>query len=74
MLAALRAHTGHRFIVDDVSMNDIDVPPLTGHRQVTDAHLLTIAHRHALALLTFDTAIAALAATTGAEVELLTAL
>jgi len=60
----------HRFLVDDVSMLDDDLPDVLGHRQVTDAALLTLARRHGVALVTFDTGIAALAG--GSGVELLT--
>jgi len=37
VLAALRAAAGHRFLTDDVSPCDADVPTIHGHRQVTDA-------------------------------------
>jgi toxin-antitoxin system PIN domain toxin len=61
VLAALRRVDGHRFLADDVSITDRDVPtPLTGHRQVTDAHLLTLARRHRLRLVTFDSGVLAL--------------
>ncbi len=69
VLGSLRALTGHRFLVDDVSMTDIDVPAMSGSRQVSDGHLLTLARRHAVRLVTFDRGILALAATN--EVELL---
>jgi toxin-antitoxin system PIN domain toxin len=73
VLAALRAVDGHRFLVDDVSIGgDDDVPRIVGHRQVTDAHLLTLARRRGVALVTFDAALATLAG--GHGVELLTAL
>lgn len=72
VLVALRAVEGHRFLVDDVSLSDADVPAIVGHRQVTDAHLLTLARRHGVALVTFDVALAALAG--GRDVELLSAL
>ena len=58
MIAALRSHAAHRFIPDDVSICDADVPRLTGHRQVTDAHLLTLARRRGVALVTFDAGLA----------------
>jgi uncharacterized protein len=61
VLASLRAVAGHQFLVDDVSITDADVPSLTGHRQVTDAHLLTLARRHELRLVTFDSGLLALA-------------
>lgn len=71
VLALLRAVGSHRFLVDDVSMTDDDVPPLIGHRQVTDAHLLAIARRHGIRLVTFDGGVRALG---GPDVELLSAL
>jgi toxin-antitoxin system PIN domain toxin len=70
VLSALRSLAGHRFLADDVSLVDPDVPAITGHRQVTDAHLLTLARRHEVNLVTFDAALATLAA--GEGVELLT--
>lgn len=61
VLTSLRASSGHRFLDDDVSLTDADVPAMTGHRQVTDAHLLTLARRHGARLVTFDAALVALA-------------
>lgn len=72
VLEALRAADGHRFFVDDVSLADDDIPTIFGHRQVTDAHLLTLARRRSVRLVTFDTAVATLAE--GADVEVLTTL
>ncbi len=72
VLIALRRIEGHRFLIDDVSLADDDVPTIVGHRQVTDAHLLTLARRHSVRLITFDAAIVALAG--GRDVELLTSL
>ncbi|PRY51998.1 hypothetical protein LY71_101370 [Geodermatophilus tzadiensis] len=72
VLAGLRRAPGHRFLTDDVSMVDADVPPVAGHRQVTDAHLLTLARRHRTGVVTFDAGLAALAGQR--DVELLTAL
>lgn len=72
VLASLRALAGHRFLVDDVSITDPDVPALSGHRQVSDAHLLTLARRHGVRLVTFDSGVLAL--DDGAAVELLSAL
>jgi uncharacterized protein len=71
VLGLLRAAGSHRFLADDVSMTDRDVPPLVSHRQVSDAHLLTLARRHGVRLITFDRGLQTLG---GADVELLTAL
>jgi uncharacterized protein len=71
-LVALRAHDTHRFLVDDVSLGDEDVPTIVGYRQVTDAHLLTLARRHGVRLVTFDAGAQALGGKR--DVELLTAL
>lgn len=72
VLALLRAVGSHRFVADDVSMTDHDVPALVGHRQVTDAHLLALARRHEVPLITFDAGVLALGG--GEDVELLRAL
>ncbi|MGP0100236.1 MAG: TA system VapC family ribonuclease toxin [Solirubrobacteraceae bacterium] len=72
VLAALRAHPDHRFLTDDVSMSDSDVPSIAGYRQVTDAHLLTLARRRGLRLVTFDASILAMG--DGNDVEVLTTL
>lgn len=69
VLTALRSVPGHRFLIDDVSIAAADVPPLAGHRQVSDAHLLVLARRHGTRLVTFDSGIVALAG--GRDVELL---
>jgi predicted nucleic acid-binding protein len=52
------------------SMRPEDVPRLAGHRQVTDAHLLTLARRRGMRLVTFDAAIVALSGERS-DVELL---
>ncbi|MBA2793359.1 MAG: PIN domain-containing protein [Thermoleophilaceae bacterium] len=70
VLSALRDADGHRFLSNEVSLTDHDFPPIVGHRQVTDAMLLTVARREGIRLLTFDSGIAALAE--GRDVELLT--
>lgn len=71
VLAALRGARGHRFLADDVSICDADVPSIAGHRQVTDALLLTLARRNAMPLVTFDAGLRALGGD-GGGVELLT--
>lgn len=71
VLSALRDLGGHRFLVNDVSPTDPDVPPVIGHRQVTDAQLLALARRHGTRVVTFDAGLAALAE--GRDVELLAA-
>lgn len=69
VLALLRAVGNHRFLADDVSIIDDDVPPLVGHRQVSDAHLVTLARRRGVRVITFDGGVRALG---GPDVELLT--
>jgi hypothetical protein len=69
VLASLRGVAGHHFVTDNVSFADADIPRVAGYRQITDAHLLVLARRHGLALLTFDSGLAAMSG--GADVELL---
>ncbi len=72
VLSALRAHDSHRFLDDNVSFGDSDIPKIAGYRQVTDAHLLTLARRRGLRLVTFDAGLLALSG--GRNVELLSVL
>jgi uncharacterized protein len=72
VLSALRARPGHDFLTDDVSLSDGDVPAIAGYRQVTDAHLLTLARRRGVRLVTFDASLLALG--DRHDIELLTAL
>ncbi len=72
VLRSLREIDGHRFLTDDVSPTDGDVPAVHGYRQVTDAHLLTLARRRGVRLVTFDVGVSALVP--DARVELLKAL
>ncbi|HEV3322284.1 MAG TPA: TA system VapC family ribonuclease toxin [Solirubrobacteraceae bacterium] len=72
VLLALRELDGHQFLTDDVSISDGDIPPIAGYRQVTDAHLLTLARRRGMRLVSFDGGVQALSG--GRDVELLTAL
>ena len=67
VLLALCRVGAHRFLANDVSLTDADLPRLTGHRQVTDAQLLTLGRRNGVALVTFDSAIVALAEGTGVD-------
>jgi uncharacterized protein len=71
VLSALREVGAHRFLINDVSLTDADIPPIVGHRQVTDAQLLTLARRHGTRVVTFDAGVRALAE--GQDVELLVA-
>jgi uncharacterized protein len=71
VLAALRGVGRHRFLSDDVSLTDVDVPEITGHRLVTDVHLVVLARRAGARVLTFD---AGLARVAGDDAELLRAL
>ena len=61
VVTALRGARGHRFLVDDVSIADSDVPRISGYRQVTDAHLLALARRRGVRVVTFDAGVLALA-------------
>jgi toxin-antitoxin system PIN domain toxin len=70
VLGALRAAGSHRFVADDVSLTDPDVPAIDGHRQVTDVHLLVLARRAGMRMVTFD---AGLARIGGGDAELLRA-
>jgi len=72
VLSALCARPGHRFLTDDVSVIDSDVPAIAGYRQVTDAHLLTLARRRGVRLVTFDASISSMS--DGNEIEVLTTL
>lgn len=67
VLRDLRGDAGHRFLANDVSMAHDDVPLVGGHRQVTDAVLLTVARRHGVPLVTFDAGLAKLAGGRGVQ-------
>lgn len=51
-IGTLRALPGHRFVADDVDAAAL--PRLTGYKDTTDAHLVTLAKRHGLKLATLD--------------------
>jgi hypothetical protein len=74
LLGHMRALEGHTFWQDDVSPLDDDALPfglVVGYRQVTDAHLLTLARRRGGRLATFDQGITELAPERPREVELI---
>jgi toxin-antitoxin system PIN domain toxin len=72
VLSTLRARPDHRFLADDVSMSDSDMPSIAGYRQVTDAHLLTLARRRGARVVTFDASMLVMG--DGNDVEVLTTL
>lgn len=72
VLLGLREQPGHRFLSDDVSVGDRDVPAVLSYRQLTDAHLLALARRRGVRLVTFDATLLALGGED--DVELLSAL
>jgi len=60
LLARMRGVPGHRFVPDRVEQvvgSHVDVTRITGHQQVTDAHLLAIARQSGARLATFDSGI-----------------
>ena len=69
VLSRLRDAGSHRFLANDVSVTSDDFPEVHGHRQLTDALLLTLVRRHGTRLVTFDKGVAALSG--GSDVELL---
>ena len=74
LLARIRALPGHEFWSDDVSPTDPDAGAfdgLVGHRQVTDAHLLTLARKRGGRLATFDRGLLELAGDGSSGVELI---
>jgi toxin-antitoxin system PIN domain toxin len=74
LLRQLRDLPTHTFWNDDVSPVDGDAHPfrrVIGYRQVTDAHLLTLAIRRSGRLATFDRGLVELAPDQPAAVELI---
>ncbi|MGH3502820.1 MAG: TA system VapC family ribonuclease toxin, partial [Nocardioidaceae bacterium] len=60
MLEQLTTLPGHMFWPDSISLvtgGHIDLPRLSGHRQVTDAHLVALCRAHDAQLVTFDQAV-----------------
>lgn len=55
LLSTIRSRPGHRFLEDPLSITDNPFEGLlVGHQQVTDSHLLALAHHHGVRLVTFD--------------------
>lgn len=75
-LRAMTSRAGHVFWADDVRLVDrpaLTLARLTGHQQVTDAHLASLAARHGGVLATFD-ARARHAAMPGTRVDVISPL
>jgi predicted nucleic acid-binding protein len=68
LLAAVHESTKADFWPDSISYTDTELKHVTGHRQVTDAYLASLAASHGIRLATFD---AALATTLPEYVELI---
>ena len=74
VLRLLRNLPGHEFWSDDVSLADcaeVAIDALDGYRQVTDAHLVSLAARRGGVVVTYDRGLATLARDNGHEVLLL---
>lgn len=58
-LGSLRADSRASFLPDDAALDDplVSVRGLQGHRQVTDFHLVNLAARHGMVLVTLDPAL-----------------
>lgn len=54
LLSRLAAMPGYEWWPDSVSYSELDLSGLRGHRQVTDAYLVTLAMAHGAQLATFD--------------------
>ena len=74
LLRQIRQLPGHTFWGDDVSSVDSDATAfeqVVGYRQVTDAHLLTLAMRRGGSLATFDRGVGELAPSMPDAVDLI---
>ena len=58
LLGALRESARVEFWPDSISYTDVALEHVTGHRQVTDAYLASLAASHQARLATFDVALA----------------
>ena len=68
VLRHILAHSGHRLVPLDFAFDDtlrVCTGGIVGHRQVTDAYLLTAAMRAGMKLLTFDSGVRNLLASDG---------
>ncbi len=54
LLESLTAHPDHSFWPDDLGYVDVDLQPVIGHRQVTDAYLASACRRRGARLATLD--------------------
>ena len=53
-LKAVSELAGHEFWPDDLTYADLDLLPLQGYKQVTDAYLVALARQHGGAVATLD--------------------
>lgn len=60
VLKLFTAHERHRFWPDDLDYAAVGWNGVLGHRQVTDAYLAALTHRHGGKLATFDAGLVAL--------------
>lgn len=60
VLTTLTSHERHQFWADDVSLRDITLAGVVGHRQITDAYLASLARAHEARLVTLDRGLAAI--------------
>lgn len=58
-LAILKTYAGYAFWPDDLSYESIFLDRIRGHKQVTDAYLVSLASARQSRLVTFDKALAA---------------
>lgn len=59
LLEAISALPRHEFWPDDLSYLDLPATSIVGHRQVTDAYLVSLAQKHGATIATMDQALAA---------------
>lgn len=71
MLGALRRYGSHRLIPDDVAIDShahVDLERLLSYKQTTDAHLIELAGRHRMRLVSFDRRLRSLVGGDGSKV------